>query len=211
MNVILKPAGVAAVLVAVGVLAFIAIPKKAPTPTEMVFVPESRVAGGGKRLSHKPKIVNWKNAKPIIKQDITEPNWTSDTAKGKLESKVVPSSVPEHPFARQLVISERGANPWDLRIVHPIEVALTKGRQLRLTYWGRSQEGCSLGVVVEQSSEPWTKMVERVVKLTPEWTQYTQTWEPLTDREPGWGNINFRLSYQLGEIELTGVVLEEAR
>jgi hypothetical protein len=225
MNVILKPAGLLVVLGAFGVMGYLAISRKAKP--EVVVIPESvplaspaagatpkaapqASEGGGKELSDRPQTkINWRGAKHILEPDITGPNWHQLITKGKLESSVVASSVPGHKFAKQLRISELGVNPWDLQLAHPLDVAFKKGSHVRLTYWGRSKDSCTVAAVVEEANEPYTKIASRNMTLTPEWKQYSEEWDPKADTEPGWAHIDFQVGYKLGEIELTGVILEE--
>ncbi|MBB6052573.1 carbohydrate binding domain-containing protein [Armatimonas rosea] len=217
MKVILKPAGVLVVFGAFGVLAFVALPKKvtppevAPSsaPSNESPVASASAAGGGPELSTRSSgKVNWSKAKQILKPDITGPNWRMLVGKGKMENTVVPSSIAGHQFARRLTIGTLGSNSWDLQIAHPLEVAFKKGTHVRLTYWGRSKDSCTLAAVVEQAGDPYTKITSRTAKLTPEWKQYSEEWEQTADTEPGWAHINFQVGYQVGELELTGVELD---
>lgn len=219
MKVILKPAGVLVVLAAFGALAVLAITKKAkqpeamsrpPTPARSEAVPKfSKTGGSSQELSTRSLAkVNWARAKRILEPDITGPNWHSLITKGKVENAVVPAMIAGHPFARHITITELGVNPWDLQIAHPLEVAFKKKSHVRLTYWGRSKDGCNIAAVVEQASEPYAKVASRVAKLTPEWKQYSEEWEQTADTEPGWAHIDFQVGYQIGEIELTGVQLD---
>ncbi|WP_395088144.1 carbohydrate binding domain-containing protein [Armatimonas sp.] len=219
MNVILKPAGILVVLATFGALAFLAMPKKTKLPeatsqplasgrSEVAPMP-SKTGGSSNALSTRSLAkVNWARAKRILEPDITGSNWHSLITKGKVDNTVVPATITGHPFARHITISELGANPWDLQIAHPLEVAFKKKSHVRLTYWGRSKDGCSLAAVVEQASEPYTKVASRVAKLTPTWKQYSEEWEQTADTEPGWAHIDFQVGYQIGEIELTGVQLD---
>lgn len=216
MKVILKPAGVVFVLAAFGVLVFVALPKKINTmsPSSPPDAPATTAVaapsgGGGPELSTRTSSkVNWSKAKQILKPDITGPNWRMLVGKGKMVNTVVPSSIDGHQFARHLTIETLGSNPWNLQIAHPLEVAFKKGTHVRLTYWGRSKDSCTLAAVVEQAGEPYTKITSRTAKLTPEWKQYSEEWEQTADTEPGWAHINFQVGYQVGELELTGVELD---
>lgn len=218
MKIILKPAGVVVVLASFGVLAFIALPRKtepvpvAPTPgaPEPATASVVNVAGGGAELSTRTRAkVDWSKAKQILKPDITGPNWRMLVGKGKMENSVVPSSIAGHRFARRLVIGQLGSSSWDLQIAHPLDVAFKKGSHVRLTYWGRSKDSCTLAAVVEQAGDPYTKITSRTAKLTPEWKQYAEEWEQTADTKPGWAHINFQVGYKVGELELTGVELVE--
>jgi Carbohydrate binding domain len=217
MKVILKPAGVLVVFGAFGVLAFVALPKKVTLPEPAVPPAASKestttsasASGGGAELSTRSsRKVDWSKAKKILKPDITGTNWHMLVGKGKMENTVVPSSISGHQFARHLTIGTLGSNPWDLQIAHPLEVAFKKGTHVRLTYWGRSKDGCTLAAVVEQAGDPYTKITSRTAKLSPEWKQYSEEWEQTADTEPGWAHINFQVGYQTGELELTGVELD---
>jgi Carbohydrate binding domain len=216
MKVILKPAGVAIVLGAFSALVYLALPRKAQQPTAVpaptaatgAVTNAKPTAGAGQELSTRPAVaVNWTGAKRILAPNITGPNWRQLTSKGKAENKVVPATVAGHPFARRITVTDLGSNPWDVQIAHPLDVAFKKGSHVRLTYWGRSKDRCTVAAVVEQAAEPYTKIATRVTKLTPEWKQYAEEWAPTADTEPGWAHIDFQVAYQTGELELTGVEL----
>ena len=208
---------------AFGVLGFLALPRKKaaesgqsalPSPTTVAQSDDTAkpASGGGEELSTRTKSsVNWKKAKRILEPDVTGPNWRALTTKGKSEMTVVPCTIKGHPFARQIEIAELGANPWDLQLAHPLDVAFKKGSHVRLTYWGRSAEGCTIAAVVEQATEPYTKVASRNVKLTPEWKQYSEEWLQTADTESGWAHIDFQVGYQKGTIELTGVQLDAVK
>ena len=223
MNVILKPAGLLVVLGAFGVMGYLALshktktnsapslPESVPlaTPATVSSSPKTQ-EGGSKELSDRPQgKVNWSGAKHILEPDITGPNWHQLITKGRIENKIVASTVPGHAFAKQLLIGELGVNPWDLQIAHPLDVAFKKGSHVRLTYWGRSKDSCTIAAVVEEANEPYTKIASRNATLTPGWKQYSEEWDPKANTEPGWAHIDFQVGYKVGEIELTGVVLEE--
>ena len=79
---------------------------------------------------------------------------------------------------------------------------------MRLTYWARSKDRCTIAAVVEQASDPYTKVATRTATLTPEWKQYSEEWEQTADTEPGWAHIDFQVGHKLGELEITGVQLD---
>lgn len=223
MKIILKPAGVAVVLLAFGVLAFVAVPRKtapqknavAPIASRTNATPtdaESLRTSGGPELSVRSSAtVDWKKSTRILEPNITGTTWRQLVGAGNMTTRVVPSSVVGHAFARQLSIQTLGKNSWDLQIAHPLQVAFKKGSHVRLTYWARSKDGCKVAAVVEQATEPYTKIATRIAELTPEWKQYAEEWEPTADTEPGWAHINFQVGYKTGALELTGVQLDEVR
>jgi len=216
MKVILKPAGLMVVLASFGLLAFIALPKKtpeagnssAPSPGSAPVVTSGGAPAAKLATAAPTSKVNWSKAKRILEPDITGNNWRQLAGKGHMELSVVPAGVPGHAFARRLVVSEAGANPWDLQIAHPLDVAFTKGQRVRLSFWARSTSKSPLMAVVEQAAEPYTKITTRSVSLTPQWQQFSEEWQQIENTAPGWAHLDFQVGSQKGELEITGVVLD---
>ena len=125
--------------------------------------------------------VNWSKAKRILEPDITGKKWQELITAGTIQSAIVASPVDGHPFARQITIQELGKNPWDLQIAHSLDVSFRQGSHVRLTYWARSSESCKLAAVVEQATDPYTKIASREVTLSPKWQRYSEEWDPKAD------------------------------
>lgn len=221
MKVILKPAGLLVVLASFGLLAFIALPKKAPevsggaVPVSGKAPASTSTVGAGVDSSLATAApstkVDWSKAKRILEPDITGKNWRELSGKGKMALTVVPANVKGHPFARHIVVSEPGANAWDLQIAHSLEVAFAKGHRVRLSFWARSKSANSMLAVVEQAGEPYTKLATKTVSLTPQWQQFFEEWQQVENTSSGWAHVDFQFGQQAGELEITGVVLDAVK
>jgi hypothetical protein len=207
MRVILKPAGLICLVGAFAVLATVALWKKdAAAPT---------VGAPGAAASSSPSAPSTAPGRPLpagvlLTPDIASDNWKPLITTGKSSSSVVDATVPGHPRARRIVVEEAGANPWDVQFAHPLDAPFRKGDRLRLTYWARSKDSCPMTTAVEQSAEPYDKIVYKQEQLTPEWKQYTEEWEQQSDTPPGWAKVDFQVGAKAGEIEITGVILRRA-
>lgn len=220
MRVILKPAGLACLIGAFGLLTAASLwryqtarnagPKSvaAPAAPARADAPPPPAADTPADV---PAPV--KRALPpgvLLLPDIGSPEWRFLNTAGKASSVMVDSPIPGHPRARRITVEAVGTNSWDVQIARPLEVAFKKGQRVRLTYWAHSKDSCQLAATVEQSAAPYTKIVYRQEQLTPEWKQFQQEWEQGEDTPPGWAKVDFQIGYKVGEIEVTGVVIRLA-
>lgn len=226
MRVIIKPAGLVCILGAFGVLTAAALwkyntagqpgePAKAlarPTPPPAAAVAASAAAASAAATSTSAPAAAPVKMPPgvLLMPDIASANWKPLITKGEVESDIVSASVPGHPRARRIRVTELGENHWDLQLAHPLDAPFRKGTRMRLTYWARSKDSCPVGTTVEQYAAPYDKVVFKEEKLTPEWKQYAEEWEQQADTPPGWAKVDFQVGYKAGEIEITGVILRVA-
>jgi Carbohydrate binding domain len=234
MRIILKPAGLAVALLLLAAVATFVFLRSRPsqpdaslaTPEPTISTPEPIAATPAPDAlsvtnpadtitppadaSPTPSLppVDWTNSKRILEPNITGNNWKELITTGSLTHKVVPATVENHPFARQITVGEMGKNAWDLQLAHPLDVAFKKGSRLRLTYWGRSKESCPVLAVIEQAKAPYAKVVSRSTNLTPEWKEYNEEWIQETDTPSGWAEVDFQVGAKVGVVELTGVAID---
>jgi hypothetical protein len=106
--------------------------------------------------------------------DIASPEWkwlitpATNGAKGaSADHTVVDATVPGHPHARRIRIATVSDKAWETQLARPLSVPLTKGKRIRLTFWGRSKDSCAITAVVEQNGAPYTKVIYKEEALTP--------------------------------------------
>ncbi|GEM_PF-3157426 len=146
----------------------------------------------------------------LLAPDIASEAWkllVSNPPTENMTTSVVDASVPGHPRARRFTITAVGENFWGLQVAHTLDAPFQKGKRYRLTYWARSKDSCPMLTVVEQSEEPYAKIVTKEERLTPEWKQYSEEWVQESDTPPGWAKVDFQVGYKVGQIEVTGVIL----
>lgn len=221
MRVILKPAGLVIILVAFASLTAMlmwsrksantatAAPAENQNPTPRV--PSAPPATGGATPSATPIVEasatpgDWRK---ILEPDIASANWRGLFNGVEASSEVVDATVPGHPKARRVTMPKIGKNPWDVQIAHPLNAAFQKGWHLRLSFWARSKNSCPVAAVVEQATEPYTKVIFRKIDIGPQWKQYTQEWVQSDTTPSGWAHVDFQTGYKAGEVEITGVRIE---
>ncbi|MBC8137092.1 MAG: carbohydrate binding domain-containing protein [Fibrella sp.] len=152
----------------------------------------------------------------LLMPDIASNEWLTMITPAAKGSKgvdavisVVDASVPGHPRARRIDTRSVNGKAWDIQIARPLSVSLKKGKRIRLTFWGRSKDSCSVSSVVEQNADPYTKIAYKTIHLTPDWKQYTEEWTQPLDTPENWAKMDFHLGHKVGEIELTGVIIRQ--
>jgi hypothetical protein len=217
MRVILKPAGLAIILVAFASLSVMLIwSRKAANNanssgqntagnTAAATSASSGASSSSLAAAPSPTPGNWRK---ILEPDIASPQWRSLLTSTNALVEVVDADVPDHPKARRVTMAKIGQKPWEIQIAHPLDAAFQKGWHIRLSFFARSKQSCSMAAVVEQAKDPYTKVMYRKVDLTPNWKQYTEEWVQESDTPSGWAHVDFQTGYKVGEIEITGVAIE---
>lgn len=222
MRIILKPSGLACIVGAILVPTGLLILRK---PVEF------KDAGAKVKAATPGSVQSQPAAQPVLAEssgktpltpgillapDIVSDEWQpligqapDGVTHAKASLKVVSASVPGHPFARQIKVTHLGTQPWEMQLAHPLNVALKQGRRIKLSYWARSKDYCPVTAVVEQSAEPYAKVVYKVNALTPKWQKFTEEWVQASDTPDNWAKMDFHLGHKTGEIELTGVIIRE--
>lgn len=219
MRIIIKPIGLALIVVAILVPTGLLLLRK-PAPTADTgtkgtqATPSVQAAQPGDAARSSRKIALPPGV--LLVPDIASDEWQTLVGKtpegstlAQVEHRIVSATVPGHPHARQVTVLHLGTQPWDIQIAHPLDVALKKGKRIRLTYWARSKDSCPITAVVEQNADPYTKVVYRVQKLTPKWQKFTEEWVQPSDTPDNWAKMDFHLAHKVGEIELTGVIIRQ--
>lgn len=220
MRIILKPVGVLFILGGFLLLIFVAFGRNR-VQTGSVPPSQGLDVGMARGVASKAPAVtpSVKVALPpgvLLMPDIASPEWqwlitpaTNGAPGAVADHSVVDAPVPGHSRARRINISAISANPWEIQLARPLSVPLTKGKRIRLTFWGRSENSCPVTAVVEQNTAPYTKVIYKEEVLTPEWKQYTEEWTQASDTPANWAKMDFHLGHKVGEVELTGVIIRQ--
>ena len=79
--------------------------------------------------------------------------------------------------ALHVEVRERAASDYELQYAEPIDAAMKKGDVIYLSLWVRMLETSDesgqgvLGIVLEQSKEPYNKIISRRISITRDWQQ----------------------------------------
>jgi hypothetical protein len=125
-------------------------------------------------------------------------------------TEVVTADVAGVKQAVRLTIQPKpGANPWDISLMCPVELALKKGTVVRMTAWLRSPESCQVNGLVQLGSAPYTGVCAQRVKLNPEWQEYVVQGRCGQDFEPRAASAGFQIAYDPGVIEVAHVTVAD--
>lgn len=135
---------------------------------------------------------------------------TVSAGSGKADFSIVPSSVPGHANAYRVVITEpTPGQPWLIQLTAAAPDALPAGTTLRLRFWARSATRNSIAAIYEHAAPPYEKFLSQLVPLTPQWREYGVVFRTPRAVPENWAGVRFQMGFRAGEVELTGVTLEE--
>ncbi len=96
---------------------------------------------------------------------------------------------------------------YHIQLSHPIAADLPNGTLVRLRFWGRSATSNPVHVVVEQSQSPYHRALDREMRLTPDWKEYS-----CAATVPAYGPDGLAARFQIGDeagtLELAGITLQ---
>ena len=126
------------------------------------------------------------------------------------KAEIIPADVGGVKQALRLTLQPKaGANPWDIGLMCPVELALKKGTVVRMSAWLRSPQSCQANGIVQLGGPPYTQICVRQVKLSPEWQEYNFQGRCGQDFEPRAASAGFQLAYDPGVIEIAHVVVAD--
>lgn len=105
------------------------------------------------------------------------------------------------PSVRVTVANPSPAMAWNVSFRQPMTRSLAKGTEVSLSFWARSTTSQPILAMIEQNSDPWTKVWTAPFTLSPEWKQYRATL-PLADAvTEGRYNLTFHCAQKAGVLE----------
>ena len=101
-----------------------------------------------------------------------------------------------------------GAQPWNLKISQKSTALIGRDDAIYIRAWLRSPERARVSLVYEQASEPFTKFINRVVKLSPEWKEFRFAGYAPRAFEAGEAQFNIFVGYEKATVEIGDVRIE---
>ena len=137
-------------------------------------------------------------------------NW--EGAADSLRGKVTFVAAQAGPFKRAVhVVSTPGTTdrPWTVSMRQTILSPLKKDDKLTLRLWLRASAGGKVGVVVEERKTPFTKAIDNLLRVTPQWTEYEVQGIAPDDFVAGEARLSLYMSFEPTTVEITGVHLSK--
>jgi GH35 family endo-1,4-beta-xylanase len=130
--------------------------------------------------------------------------------RGALKNEIEPCDLPGHPKAVKLtVVTPSPDQYWTLQLAQEQTHALPVNSVLRLKFWARSATSNVIAAVFEHNADPYEKFLEQTLTLRPTWTEYALVFTVPRPIPEHWSGVRFQLGFKAGEIELTGLSLED--
>ena len=127
-----------------------------------------------------------------------------------IKIQMEPASVEQWTTAIRLDLAPPpGAQPWGVSFDQKVEAYVARGEAVYTRAWMRSADRAQLSFVYEQASAPNTKMIEQMVRLTPDWKEYRFVGFAPRSFQPGESQFKFFLGYGKGSVEIAGVRVED--
>lgn len=118
-----------------------------------------------------------------------------------------PKAADGKPKLRRVQVLNLPTHPWDLQLKQTIPSAIATGTHLRLRVWARSKDRCPITVVCEHNATPYEKLVSRDFTLSPDWQQYEIEWTADQNTPAKWAQVGIQLAAKVGQIDLAGASL----
>ncbi|GAB4454330.1 MAG: hypothetical protein OHK0029_08760 [Armatimonadaceae bacterium] len=207
MRVILKPAGFAVVVVTIGVLA------------ALVVVLSGKLNGPG---TGKPSVAGdsassgavstgdsggTESGKLII--DPTEAPWTLATqppaqaTKSEFNDATLPGNI-KH-AVRLEVTQVDPAKFWCAQLIKKVPQSIKANHNLTVRFWARSAQETSVHVVFEDGQSPHTPELDKIIRFTPDWKEYTLRFRTTRDHDMVPANFCLKAGMMTGEVEISDV------
>jgi len=121
---------------------------------------------------------------------------------------VLPAAPGLRHGALRIEIKQATDTPWRIQLSRDVAPAIAKGDHLRLRFRARSATRSPVAAVLERASEPWTKWINQVMALTPEWQTYAMVTVAPVDLPADFTAMRFQLGFAPGVVELADIRLE---
>jgi len=209
MRIVIKPAGAALLLLAIGTLVVLLVKKNqsaaanagaGKTPTA-VGAKAGAVTGSG-RPRPKP------SGEAII--DPLEKKWallTQPPAKATTKEFVaddMPGGTNTH--AVHLEVSEVDSSKyWCAQLLKQVPRPIEAGHKMEVRFWGRSKKSTSVYVVFEEGETPHAADLSKVVQFTPDWKEYTLEFQTNKDHTAVPANFCIKAGIMPGEIDISDI------
>ena len=214
MRFIVKPAGMALIIVSLSSLAGFSLsrqnsrvaalsPETAPQTATATITPLQTALSGGDAA--RPLSTHEQEMLPA--PALVSEKWNLLSQEGESDSHTYSCSLPHFNQLRRVRLTTLPKQPWNVQLRQTATGALTTGAHVRIRVWGRSKNNCPITVVCEHNAAPYEKLATRTFTLTPEWQQYDMDWTADRDTPNQWAQVSLQLGGKVGEIDLAGASL----
>jgi|GEM_PF-4514233 hypothetical protein len=207
MRVVIKPAGFAVVIGAILGLAAIVIflqmqgGKDKATNTTVAKANGAKTApkgttparGGSESLIIDPTAFPWTLA-------IQTP---AAATKEEFKAPDLPGKI-KH--AVRLKVTQVDPNKfWCAQLIKRVPQAIKANHSLEVRFWARSTTNTAVHVVFEEGQSPHTPELDKVIRFTPEWKEYTLKFRTKQDHTEVQPNFCLKAGISPGELEISEV------
>jgi endo-1,4-beta-xylanase len=135
-------------------------------------------------------------------------NWTYSRA-GGLQSVEVDATPDGTTTALRVTTTEATpSTPWNSQMSRVLAPAFQQGRWMRFRLWGRSATRNRIGLIHELNAEPYSKSLQSLVRLTPEWKEFGIAYQ-VANYAAGASALRIQTGYDAGVVELANIRLED--
>lgn len=201
MRIIIKPAGLAVILIGF----FVAL----LTP----FIMRGRTSNAN--VSPASALLDSTAAFPTTQGTKASPllgdGWKAYNEKDTL-CQFKPLDAPDLPArpAYHLDVQRVGTQPWNVGFNNGLSGgAIREGEQLRFRFWGRAPGRSKICILLQKNVAPFPHCWKQYVALEPQWKQYEFTFQS-TAYAPEEALATILLGMDVGTVELAGIQLERA-
>lgn len=212
MRIVIKPAGAALLLLAIGTLVVLLVKKgQAPAPgagKTPVGASSAKGATAAGKVSGSSRPRPKPSGDAII--DPLEKKWallTQPPAKAKMEEfKADDMPGGTNPHAVHLEVSEVDTSKyWCAQLLKQVSRPIEAGHKLEVRFWGRSKQKTSVYVVFEEGETPHAADLSKVVQFTPDWQEYTMEFSTIKDHTAVPANFCIKAGIMPGEIDIADI------
>jgi hypothetical protein len=216
MRVVLKPAGLAVILLALVGMASLVVWQASNNKGGGVVGGASAPAAGAKPADDGQKLasgsvetgpVDFSKAKLVI--DPTAQPWTLATqppaqaTKNEFNADDLPGDI-KH-AVRLSVTQVDPAKFWCAQLIKVVPQPIGPGRNLAVRFWARSKTSTPVHVVFETGDVPHEPELDKVIAFTPEWKEYTLRFKTRLDHTDVNANFCLKAGIKPGEVEISEV------
>jgi hypothetical protein len=215
MRIVIKPAGAAMLLLAIGTLVFLLVKKGANPAVAPAGGKPGAVAaagggakpsGGGGGLTPRPRPKG--SGQAII--DPLEKKWalvSQEPAKAAMNEFIatdMPGGANNH--AVHLDVSAVDSSKyWCAQLIKQVPRPVEAGHNMEVRFWGRSKKNTGVYIVFEEGESPHAAELSKVVSMTPEWKEYTLPFVTTKDHTMVPANFCIKAGIMPGEIDISDV------
>lgn len=98
---------------------------------------------------------------------------------------------------------------WAAQMLKEVPQEVQAGKNMLIRFWGRSRQSTPIWVMFEAGASPHAPEIQKQVRLSPEWKEYTMPFSTKQSHREPHANFCIKAGIQIGEIEVAGIRVEE--